>query len=325
MSKKHPHDSNQQAAPPTRLDPTQLARDVIRYFVKITTPVPHRFPQDFGPLDEIAPVFHLDTHIWKHILTPGEQIDTIEEMQRAILPFDAFEIRLNDPMTMPFIDNPGESYTCIRNGIIALPETTQGHTFFLLDLIEHPKTGPVTNLVQFNVAPSGDASMTNLSAPTIIGSELPRTDQHYWLSIFCGFMRFASLLAHQATGIELFDDPKRPRSRHERRQRGYVDRDHYRIILRAKTRPGQTHELQRKLNDVTAGRHMRYTPRRRHLVTDYSYHKPSLGGRLISVPSHERGGKILCHSAYDARKLILDAAADRRASSQPPSHTSNDQ
>jgi hypothetical protein len=88
----------------------------------------------------------------------------------------------------------------------------------------------------------------------------------------------------------------------------------YKIIIRNNT---SIHDLSK---DVGSGRHIRYTPRRRHSVEPFEYFKPSLG-RTVSVPAHQRGGHGGLGPDYLLTRSKLLAALGIDSAPQPTSST----
>jgi hypothetical protein len=128
----------------------------------------------------------------------------------------------------------------------------------------------------------------------------------YWLRLLMASVRFARLLNHRGVTIQQINDPARPPTRQQRRAVGYVDREQYRIVLRPRL------SVEAAISDTLSGRSPRYTPRRRHLVREFTRTYPS--GRTGPVRAHVRGGRLAPGIDYDARAVIRAAIEDKQRS-----------
>lgn len=277
-------------------------------------------PHDgFGELGRLACVFHLDYALFDDLIHPGETVAIFEELHDTIFPFDVFEISLNEAPEMSFAnDGPLVGYRP-RRYLIAIRYEIGRTTFVIADDLEmHEKSGRIGKMVSaFSYAmlsaqdPKSDGALQlqairpkgvrSFDAQKIVQEERQNA---YWLRLLMAAIRFARLLNHRGVAIQHFNDPQRPPTRQQRRAAGYVDRDHYRIVLRPRL------NVETAITDVLSGRSLRYTPRRRHMVQEFV--RTYASGRTGPVRAHMRGGGLSPGVDYDARAAIRAAIEDMR-------------
>ncbi len=277
-------------------------------------------PHDgFGDLGKLACVFHLDYALFDNLIHPGETVALLEELHDTVFPFDVFEISLNEAPEMPFADDgPMAGYRPLRYLIAMRYEI--GRTSFLIadDLEMREKSGRVRSMISafsYSIISAQDPKSDGALQPQAIRPKGVRSfdaqkivqEEHqnaYWLRLLMTAIRFARLLNHRGVTIQRFSDPNRPPTRQQRRAAGYVDQDHYRIVLRPRL------NAETAITDVLSGRSLRYTPRRRHMVQEFV--RTYASGRIGPVRAHMRGGGLSPEVDYDARAAIRAAIDDVR-------------
>ncbi len=285
--------------------------------------------RDFGELNAIARVFHLSASLIDEFCHEGEEVQLLEELKHAVLPFDCFTIDIDDPTAIPFVDaklNVKNLASYVPRRYLFATSERNGTPFFLIgDITDNiARDGTVQKAASFGLYDEeleGDEQRRLVFKP-LRPRELPpdhfsvetlsKEEQvnQYYGKIFVGFIRFAILLNHRGTQLERFDDPLRPINRQQRRSSGYVDIEHYRIVLRGRLTFTQA------LSNVITGKSLRYSPRRRHAVE--TFQRTYRSGKTGSVLAHMRGGKLAPGPDYDARAAILNAVNDRRAITASP-------
>jgi hypothetical protein len=271
-------------------------------------------PRDFGELGRLACVFHIDFSLFDELIHSGETVQIFDELESTVFPFDVFELDTSGAPEIPFADHGLMVAYRPRRYLIAV-RYEAGRTVFVIadDLEMRTRDGGIERMVsafQYGLKaaedPEKDGTLERqpirplgvhtFDEKKIVSEERENT---YWLRLLMAAIRFARLLNHRGAMIQRFQDPERPPTRQQRRAAGYVDRDHYRIKLRPRL------STEAAIGDVLSGRSLRYTPRRRHPVREFT--RIYASGRSGPVRAHVRGGRLAPGVDYDARAVIRAA------------------
>lgn len=273
---------------------------------------PHAGFGDFAPP---ARVFHLPFPVIEEFVHGGEQVALFDELEQAVFPFDVFELLLHDAPTLSFTDQGGWARYRPLRYLLAVDRADESVTFLVADDLEMiGKSGESTRHASAFLFTIDERSEEKLIRQPILpkgGTELSRTilleeelQNAYWLRILIAFIRFSITLNHRGVAIERIDDPLRPPYRQQRRASRYIDQEHYRIAIRARLTADAA------MRDALSGRMLRFTPRRRHEVSEFV--RTYASGKTGAVRAHLRGGKLAPGPDYDARAAILSAIRDIR-------------